>query len=176
MTIRENLWVFNVGDKVTAEETNDNNETLQSWINDHSSTEAYIDAKMAELSTSLDASISSINTQISTLNSGLASKLSAAYTNTSGLGCIKLSNKWCIQWGAVEYTGTGTVSLNFKQNFANTSYVPVGAWDATQVAGDKRMTWRINQKNTGSVQLGIQLEGTNSQKVKIFIVAMGEWK
>lgn len=63
---------FNEGDKLTIEETNQNNLLLKEWALDNSASEAYINTKMAELQISLNASITSINTQISSLNNQIS--------------------------------------------------------------------------------------------------------
>lgn len=86
---------FNEGDKLTIEETNQNNLLLKEWALDNSASEAYIDSKMAELSTSLNTSITSINTQISSLNnqvSGLSKLDSLKFKkNIEDLGVGKTS-------------------------------------------------------------------------------------
>lgn len=58
---------FNEGDKLTIEETNQNNLLLKEWALDNSASEAYIDSKMAELNNSINQQISSINNQITNL-------------------------------------------------------------------------------------------------------------
>lgn len=72
---------FHEGDKLTIEETNQNNLLLKEWALDNRASETYINTKMAELEASLNASISSINTQISGLNTTLNNK---GYVKQSG--------------------------------------------------------------------------------------------
>lgn len=69
MTIKDQLYVFQVGQKVTAEETNDNNDTLEYWAKDNSASETYIDGKIAELNSTYSSQLNAINTQISNVNS-----------------------------------------------------------------------------------------------------------
>lgn len=176
MTIRENLWVFNVGDKVTAEETNDNNETLQSWINDHSSTEAYIDAKMAELSTSLDASISSINTQISSLNnqiSGLNNSALKISEKSWDDHYIIFTNGYKIQWGTAKISGYNNTKVQLKKAFAGKDYNVVYSWGGTQVAGDKKMNSYLTEKKQSYFTIHSELEGSNNKSTTIFWLATG---
>lgn len=68
---------FSVGDKVTAEITNQNNLLLKQWALDNSASEDYIDEKMAELSETYSSQIDGINSQISSVNNQITSLQSA---------------------------------------------------------------------------------------------------
>jgi hypothetical protein len=105
MTVRDELWEFQPGQKVTAEETNDNNDTLKHWIEDRSDITAYINAKIAEISTQYSDQISSINTQISSLNS----QISGLSTNLNNKGYVKQS-------GAQVGIGTTQMSTYLPQD------------------------------------------------------------
>jgi hypothetical protein len=95
MTILDELHIFGVGDKVTAQETNDNNKTLESWIRDRSDITAYINSKVEEINNQYSGQISSINTQLSSLNnqiSGLSKLDSLKFKkNIENLGVGKTS-------------------------------------------------------------------------------------
>lgn len=167
---------FNEGDKLTIEETNQNNLLLKEWALDNSASEAYIDSKMAELSTSLDASISSINTQISALNGQINNKISGtADTATAGKGYEYLSNGVLIQWGFVDVkAGEHDYSLSFQRSFGTEHYCVGGSWNAYQNAGDKSITWRVKQRNKGSIVIGSQLNGANGQNARLTLIMVGK--
>lgn len=101
----DDIIQFSPGGKVTAEETNENNLLLKEWALDNSQSEAYIDGKIATLTSNLNSQISSLNTQIGNINGQITNlnnnKLSATQS-ISGNGYIKLSNGVIVQWG----TGT----------------------------------------------------------------------
>lgn len=62
----DDIIQFSPGGKVTAEETNENNLLLKEWALDNSQSEAYIDGKIATLTSNLNQQISSLNSQIAT--------------------------------------------------------------------------------------------------------------
>ena len=141
----DDIIQFSPGEKVTAEETNENNLLLKEWALDNSASEAYIDGKIATLTSNLNGQISSINTQISnkaniasptftgtvrvpnSATVGTAVSTAAisktATTNTSGY--VKFGNGIIIQW--LKFTQSSTaVTHTWKIAFTSgTSYVTV---------------------------------------------------
>lgn len=181
MTILDELHIFGVGDKVTAQETNDNNKTLESWIRDRSDITAYINSKVEEINNQYSGQISSINMQLSEINSQVSglnkNALKNSYTKNGGTGCLRMDNGTAIEWGAISVAGgEHTYNFNFQKGFSGDSYVVAGSWTPYQNAGDKSITWRVVRKQSASVTLGTQLNGANSQSAKIFIIAIGKWK
>ena len=165
MTIQEHLHVFNVGDKVTAEETNDNFETLESWINNHDYVNTYIDGKITELSNTYSSQIEGINSQISSVNSQLTSLNSSALKVSQvdlSKGYILLANGYKMQWGTTTISGYNDKKVTFKKSFATEDYVVVYSWDATQIAGDKKMNSYLKKRDKSYFTIHCELEGTNS--------------
>lgn len=120
----DDIIQFSPGAKVTAEETNENNLLLKEWALDNSESQAYINAKMTQLTNDLNNQIGAINTQISSLNTQISSinnsKISAAISKTAK-GYILFSNGMLIQWGHYAVTSNNQ-SVTFLKPFSNTNY------------------------------------------------------
>lgn len=131
---------FSPGGKVTAEETNENNLLLKEWALDNSQSEAYIDGKIATLTSNLNSQISSINTQIGNCvktsgNQTVAGKkyftayeddntpITTVKISKKEKGYLKMGNGLIIQWGY--YSGqinNNTVEVSLPVAFSNKTY------------------------------------------------------
>lgn len=142
MTANE-LKLFEAGEKITADETNDNNRYLLGVAQDTSGElQNYVDTQLESFQTSLNTQISSINTQISAVNALANSKISATQSLSGGSGYCRLSNGLLLQWGWVSGMGNGTVKTVTLPTAYTTGYVVVGAGTYEQTRGDKGSTWR----------------------------------
>jgi hypothetical protein len=135
----DDIIQFAPGGKVTAEETNENNLLLKEWALDNSQSEAYIDGKIATLTTNLNSQISSLNSQIATKaplsnptltgtvkvpnNAAVGTAIATAAISKSASGYLKLGNGIIIQWGRQNSDGH---SYNKKYSlptaFSSTNY------------------------------------------------------
>jgi hypothetical protein len=146
----DELKIFQAGDKITAEETNDNNRYLLSAAQDTSGElQQYIETQLNQFQNTLNAQISSINAQISAANANINnlnnSKLSAELYGNS----IRFSNGLIIQWGFIGGMGNGTVAtITLPRPFPNGVYAVAGAASYEQTRGDKGSTWRAYDFNT----------------------------
>ena len=136
----DDIIQFAPGGKVTAEETNENNLLLKEWALDNSQSEAYIDGKIATLTSNLNSQISSLNSQIATKaplsnptltgtvkvpNSATAgTAIATAAISKSASGYVKLGNGIIIQWMNVgKAASNGIVTKTWATAFSNTNYV-----------------------------------------------------
>lgn len=127
----DELKIFQAGDKITAEETNDNNRYLLSAAQDTSGElQQYIETQLNQFQNTLNAQISSINTQISAANANINnlnnSKLSAEIRG----GSIRFSNGLLIQWGWFN-GGWNTFTRPFVTN--SPAVAISGEWSWNQV-------------------------------------------
>lgn len=134
----DDIIQFAPGGKVTAEETNENNLLLKEWALDNSQSEAYIDGKIATLTSNLNSQISSLNSQIATKaplssptltgtvkvpNSATAgTAIATAAISKSASGYIKMGNGIIIQWGTGTMKNANT-TITFPTPFASTARV-----------------------------------------------------
>lgn len=137
----DDIIQFSPGGKVTAEETNENNLLLKEWALDNSQSEAYIDGKIATLTTNLNSQISSINTQIGNCvktsgNQTVAGKkyftayaddntpITTVKISKGKNGYLKMGNGLIIQWMNVDKAASnGIVTKTWPTAFSNTNYV-----------------------------------------------------
>ena len=118
----EDIIQFSVGDKVTAEITNQNNLLLKQWALDNSASEDYIDEKMAELSETYSSQIEGINSQISSVNQQITNLNSSAVKTTSitksqAEGEWKLSNNMTFKWKKVTVS-PGQIAAKSKKTYS----------------------------------------------------------
>ena len=161
MTILDELHKFGVGDKVTAQETNDNNETLESWIRDRSDITAYINSKVEEINNQYSGQISSINTQLSSLNN----QVSGLRSGLSKLDSLKFKKN-------IEDLGVGKTSL--------TSYLPndgkeylVWVWAklySTTSGDDEYETIETDKMISGYRYIQADGDSGRSSRVSAFVV------
>jgi hypothetical protein len=134
----DDIIQFAPGGKVTAEETNENNLLLKEWALDNSQSEAYIDGKIATLTTNLNSQISSLNSQIATKaplsnpaltgtvkvpnNAAVGTAIATAAISKSGNGYLKMGNGIIIQWGTASVP-QGTTTVSFPTAFGSVARV-----------------------------------------------------
>ena len=150
----EDIIQFSPGEKVTAEETNENNLLLKEWALDNSASEAYIDGKIATLTNNLNGQISSINTQISSINSQISTKLSAT-TSKNASGYIKFSNGVIIQWGNFS-NGTNTFPTAFTA-YAKVAVSGEYSWNQKCYITSVHNTYFTVSDNTSPSQTPIKM-------------------
>ena len=147
----DELKIFQAGDKITADETNDNNRYLLGVAQDTSGElQNYIDTQLNQFQNNLNTQISSINTQIAEVTALANTKISATKSN-SGSGYCKLSNGFIIQWLTVDGMGNGTVkNVTWATPFSGW-YQVTGSATYEQTAGDKGSSWSVRSMwNTGA--------------------------
>ena len=171
MTANE-LKLFEAGEKITADETNDNNRYLLGVAQDTSGElQNYVDTQLESFQTSLNTQISSINTQISNVSNVANSKISATESKSSN-GYCKLSNGIIIQWGNVSGMGKGTSkTVTLPTAFTTGNYSVAGSDDYDQTAGDKGSTWRTYNYSTSSFKIQSRFEQSSGHI--IWWVAIG---
>lgn len=118
----EDITLFNAGDKVTAEETNKNNQLLKGWALDDKATQSWVTSQLSSLSSTLTSQINSVSNGAvkTTGNQSIAGNktfsgtvkipnsaaagtaVSTAAISKGGNGYVKFGNGIIIQWG----TGT----------------------------------------------------------------------
>lgn len=147
MTIKDQLYVFQPGQKVTAEETNDNNDTLEYWAKDNSASETYIDGKIAELNSTYSDQLNAINSQISNLQQSI--------NTLSKLDNIQFKQK-------SQAIGTGTTSLSsYLPNDSKTYLVWVKAILSGTGSGDDY--YELVSTDVMSDNRFIQLDGDSGR-------------
>ena len=141
----DDIIQFSPGGKVTAEETNENNLLLKEWALDNSQSEAYIEGKISTLTNNLNSQISSLNSQIATKaplanptltgtvkvpnNAAVGTAVNTAAISktatTNTAACVKFGNGIIIQW--LKFTQSSDVAKHtWKIPFTSgTSYVTV---------------------------------------------------
>lgn len=140
----DDIIQFAPGGKVTAEETNENNLLLKEWALDNSQSQAYIDSKIATLTTNLNSQISSLNSQITTKapttnptltgtvkvpnNAAVGTAIATAAISKSASGYLKMGNGIIIQWGKMYVTG----SYDFRTITFPTAYTTANVCVMTQ--------------------------------------------
>ena len=146
----DELKIFQAGDKITADETNDNNRYLLGVAQDTSGElQTYIDSQLNSFQNTLNTQISSINTQLAAVNSSITSlsntKLSATQSK-SGNGYCKFSNGIIIQWGQ-NTVNTADTTITLPTSFTSTSYKVV-AMDAAfkATSGHQRISGGATSK------------------------------
>ena len=135
----DDIIQFAPGGKVTAEETNENNLLLKEWALDNSQGEAYIDGKIATLTSNLNSQISSLNSQIATKaplanptltgtvkvpnNAAVGTAIATAAISKTSNGYVKLGNGLIVQWGRVNISSDTSSTITFPTAFSSsTSY------------------------------------------------------
>lgn len=138
----DELKIFQAGDKITADETNDNNRYLLGVAQDTSGElQNYIDTQLNQFQNNLNTQISSINTQIAETNANVTSlansKLSATQSK-GGNGYVKFSNGIIIQWGhlSVGYTNPW---VTFPTAFTTTNYFAYATFE--NITGHLQNSW-----------------------------------
>jgi hypothetical protein len=134
----DDIIQFAPGGKVTAEETNENNLLLKEWALDNSQSEAYIDGKIATLTSNLNSQISSLNSQIATKaplsnptltgtvkvpnSAEVGTAVATAAISKAGNGYVKFGNGIMIQWGTGSMKNANT-TITFPTAFGSTARV-----------------------------------------------------
>lgn len=139
----DELKLFTAGEKITANDTNDNNRYLENLASDTAGTlQAYIDSKLSTISNTLTNSITSLSNSVVKLSGtqtitgkktfsvaayGTASDATNSILTTvdkskSGNGYLKLGNGIWLQWGSgkMQYNDT---TITFPKPFPNAARV-----------------------------------------------------
>lgn len=139
----DELKLFTAGEKITANDTNDNNRYLENLASDTAGTlQAYIDSELSTISNTLTNSITSLSNSVVKLSgtqtiTGKKTFSVAAYGTASaadnslltnvkiskaGNGYVKLGNGLIIQWGTgtMQYNDT---TITFPTAFTTTARV-----------------------------------------------------
>lgn len=140
----EDITLFNAGDKVTAEETNKNNQLLKGWALDDKATQSWVTSQLSSLSSTLTSQINSVSNGAvkTTGNQSIAGNktfsgtvkipnsaaagtaVSTAAISKSASGYVKLGNGIIIQWMNVgKAASDGIVTKTWATAFSNTNYV-----------------------------------------------------
>lgn len=168
----DELKIFQAGDKITADETNDNNRYLLGVAQDTSGElQNYIDTQLNQFQNNLNTQISSINTQIAEVTALANTKISATKSNASN-GFCKLSNGLIIQWHASWGWGNGTVQwVTWATPFSGW-YQVVGSTNYEQTAGDKGSSWAVRQMNNAGAEIRSEF-GQSGHGDCIRLIAIG---
>lgn len=149
----DDIIQFSPGAKVTAEETNENNLLLKEWALDNTESQAYIDAKMTQLTNDLNNQIGAINTQISSLNTQISSinssKISATQSKGSK-GYVKFSNGIIIQWGTYA-AGKNTFATAFS-SYARVTISGDYSWNQRNYVSKVEKSYFEVSSNTSASQ------------------------
>lgn len=166
----DELIVFSEGEKITAEDTNDNNRYLAK-LNSQSAEElqAYLDTEMdkinEDLNNTITSQVSGLQTQINSVKTTANGKISATQSKGSN-GYCKLSNGIIIQWGRQGSMGNGTSkTITFPTAFSSANYSISGATSYVQGAGDKRSSWYVNGFSSSKFVLNSRFEQSSSNTI-----------
>lgn len=84
------------------------------------------------------------------------------------------SDGFKVQWGAKSFTGgTHSYTITFLKPFAGAHYTVALSWTATANVGDKQFNYACTSRNTSTMTLQVETEGSNSQSGTLYWVVMG---
>jgi hypothetical protein len=162
----DDIIQFAPGGKVTAEETNENNLLLKEWALDNSQSEAYIDGKIATLTTNLNSQISSLNSQLATKaplsnptltgtvkvpnNAAVGTAIATAAISKAASGYLKMGNGIIIQWGSKALTSWTATTITLPTPFTSTNYKVASGVFTSNENGNEQNWIRITNIKTSS--------------------------